>query len=91
MSGTVQRNDGLACARRTGDARRAGVVSLHPLPLLWVQKDRPLFPREIERALQLLYVRHYAEAALGIRMIEWIRTTSGHHGRRSCAKRGGGS
>ena len=73
MGGTVQRHDGLACAGRTGDARRAGVVALHPLPLLGVQEDRPLLPREIESALQLLHIRHHAEAALRIGMIEGIR------------------
>ena len=77
MGGPVQRHDGLACARRTGDARRPGVVALHPLPLLGVQEDRPLLPREIEGALQLLDVRHHAEAALGIGMIERIRRRHG--------------
>ena len=77
MGGPVQRHDGLARARRAGDARRAGVVALHPLPLLGVQEDRPLLPREIEGALQLLDVRHHAEAALGVGMIEGIRRRHG--------------
>ena len=68
----VQCHDGLARARGSGDARRAGVVALHPLPLLRVQEDRPLLPREIEGALQLLDVGHYAEATLGVGMVERI-------------------
>ena len=73
MRGPVQRDDGLARARRTGDAGRAGVVALHPLPLLGVQEDRPLLPREIEGALQLLDIGHHAEAALGVGMVERVR------------------
>ena len=77
MGGPVQCDDGLARARRTGDARRAGVVALHPLPLLGMQEDRPLLPGEIEGALQLLDIRHHAEAALGVGMIEGIRRRRG--------------
>ena len=44
---TVQGNDGLAGARRAGDAGRTVVVSLHPLPLFWVKKNRPFFPRKV--------------------------------------------
>ena len=53
---------------------RAGprVVAFHQLSLLGVQEDRPLVPRKIERALQLLDVRHHAEPALRIGMIEGI-------------------
>ena len=72
MRGPVQRHDGLARSCRTGDARRTGIVALHPLPLLGVEEDGPLLPWEIERALQFLDIRHHAEAALGIGMIEWI-------------------
>ena len=70
MGGPVQRHDGLAGAGRTGDARRTGVVALDPLPLLGMQEDGPFLPGEIERALQFLDIRHHAEAALGIGMIE---------------------
>ena len=76
MSGAVQRDDGLAGARRAGDARRAGVVALDPFPLLGMQEDRPLLPREIERTLQFLDVRHHAEAALRIGMLEGADATA---------------
>ena len=72
MCGPVQRHDGLARARRAGNARRAGIVSLDQLPLLGVQEDRPLLPGKVERALQLLDIRHHAEPALGIGMSERI-------------------
>ena len=53
-------------------------MMLHPLPLFWMKENRPLLPREIERALQLLYICHHPEAALGIGMVERIH---GHHRR----------
>jgi hypothetical protein len=68
----MQGDDGLARSRRAGNPRRPGVVALDPLPLFGVQKDRPLFPRVIESALQFLDVAHDAEAALRVRMVEGV-------------------
>lgn len=65
----MQRHDSLACARGTGNTGRPVIVALHPLPLLRVQEDRPLLPGVIEGVLQLLHIRHHAEAALGVGMI----------------------
>jgi hypothetical protein len=56
VHGPVQGDDGLARAGRAGNARRAVVVALHPLPLRRVQEDRPLLPRELQGALQFLHV-----------------------------------
>ena len=52
------------------DTRWTGIVALHALPLLGVQEDRPLLPGEIKGALQPLHIRHHAEAALGVGVIE---------------------
>ena len=82
ISSTVQGDDGLACASRAGNSRRAGVIAFHPLPLFGVQEDRPFFPRKIERALQLVHVGHHAEAALCIGVVERIRR---RHNRLRCA------
>jgi hypothetical protein len=70
MMRPMQSHDGLAGPGGAGHARRAGVVALHPLPLIGVKEDGPLVPGEVEGALQLLHARHDPEAALGIGMIE---------------------
>src|SRR5207244_2140955 len=73
MNGPMQRHDGLARARGAGHARRSGVISFHPLPLLRVKEDGPFLPRKIEGPLQLFDIAHDTEASLRIGMIEWIR------------------
>ncbi len=70
--GAMQRDDGFAGARRTGDARRAAVVALDQLALRRMQKDGPLLPGIIEGARKFFDIRHHAEAALRIGMIEGI-------------------
>ena len=68
----VQRNDGLARARRTGHPRRAAVVPLHPLALRRVEKDRPLLPGILQGALQFLDTVYNSEPALRIGMCERV-------------------
>ena len=46
---------------------------IHDPPLRRVQEDCPLLPREFERALQLIYVLHQAEAALRVWVGEGVR------------------
>ena len=77
IDGPMQCDDRLARSGGTGHARRAGVVTFDPLPLLRVQEHSPLFPREIERTLQFLDVRHHAETALGVGMVERVRRGHG--------------
>src|SRR5262245_43441980 len=72
MRGAVKRHDCFARACGAGDAGWPTVVALHPLPLLGVQEDRPLLPREIKSALQLLHILHNTKAALSVGMIEGI-------------------
>ena len=38
-----------------------------------MEKNGPLFPGEIEGALQLFHIGHYTEAGLGAKVIEGIR------------------
>jgi len=73
----VNPDDGLACACGTGDARRAAVVAGDPIPLVRVQKHRPLFPRVIEGELQFIRAGHHAEATLGVGMVEGVRRSCG--------------
>ena len=57
--------------------------ALDPLTLLGVEEDGPLLPGELEGALQLLDVRHDAEAALRVRVLERVgRRRRGRHARR---------
>ena len=72
VHGTMQRHDRLACAGRSRDARRPVIVAHDELPLLGMQEDRPLVPRGIEGALQLLDARHHPEAPLRIWMLERV-------------------
>ena len=72
MHGAMQRNDGLPRAGGSRYARRPGVVARDELSLLGMQEDRPLVPRRIEGAFQLLDARHDAEAPLGIGMRERV-------------------
>ena len=37
-----------------------------------MQEDDPLFPRIVQGALQLLQIVHDAEAAAGVRVLEWV-------------------
>jgi hypothetical protein len=61
--------------------RRAAVVALDELALRRVQEDRPLLPRVLERALQLLDVGEHAEAALGVRVLERVGVPAAATGR----------
>src|ERR1019366_2033132 len=70
--GAMQRNDGLARAGRAGHPRRAAVIALNQGALRRMKKDRPFVPGVVERALQFLYVGHYAGAALSVGMRERI-------------------
>ncbi len=79
MHRPVERHDGLAGAGRARDARRAAVLPFDKLPLGRVQKDGPLLPGVVERSLQRLHVRYYPEAALRVRMREWIGARHGRH------------
>ena len=72
MHRAVQRNDGFSGARRAGNTSRSRIVPIHPLTLLRVKKYRPFFPGKIERLFQLLDIRHYAETALCVGVLEWI-------------------
>ena len=73
MNGAVERHDGLSGAGRAGDAGRAAVCVLHDSALRRMQEDRPLLPRELERALQLVGVLDQAEPALSVGVSERIR------------------
>ena len=72
VRGSVQRDHRLAGAGRAGDARRAVEVPLDDRLLCGVQEDRPPLPRIVERAGQLFHVRHHAEAALRVGMLERV-------------------
>ncbi len=50
MDGSMQRDDGLPGARRTGDSRRSIVVLFDDVALRGVEEDRPLLPGILERA-----------------------------------------
>jgi hypothetical protein len=78
MGRSVESNDGLAGTGGTGDACGAVVNPLDPFLLLRVKEDRPLVPRKVERALQLLDVRHHPEAPQCIRMLERGRRDNGN-------------
>src|SRR5260370_27207736 len=68
----MQRDDGLAGPGRPGDSSRPGVAAFDELPLRRMQKDRPFFPWELERAFQLLDVDQHPETALRVGMAERI-------------------
>src|SRR5580693_10800710 len=68
----MQCNDGLARTCRTRHPRWAAEVALNQSTLCWMKENRPFVPWVVERALQFLYVYHYAEAALSVGMRERI-------------------
>ena len=72
MNGTVKRDDGLPGAGRSRDTSRAAVSALHNPALCRMQKDGPLFPWIFERPFELFHVLHEAEAALCVRVGEWV-------------------
>ena len=88
MNGAVERHDGLSGAGRARDAGRAAVCVPHDPALRRMQEDRPLLPRELERALQLVGVLHEAEAALRVRVRERVRV--GGHSCRALRRAAGG-
>ena len=96
MHRPMERHDGLPGAGRARDARRAAVLPFDELPLGRVQKDGPLLPGVVQRALQRLHIRHHPEAALRVRMRERIgarhgrRRTVGRTARRKLQQRLGG-
>jgi hypothetical protein len=69
-NGVVQPDDCLAGPGRSGAARRPVVVALDNSALRRMQKDSPLLPGIIERALQFLDVGQHAETPLRVRMRE---------------------
>ena len=68
----MQRYDGLACPRRTGDACRSVVVALDHLALRRVQEHGPLVPRKLQCAFELLGATDEPEPAPRVRMRERI-------------------
>ncbi len=50
MNGAMERDDGLSCAGRTGDAGGAAVCSLHDTALCRMKEYGPFIPRILERA-----------------------------------------
>ena len=69
----VQRDDGLPGAGGPGDAGRTVVATLDDGPLGRVEEDRPLLPRVVEGALQLVGVLHEPEPPLSVGVVEGIR------------------
>ena len=68
----MQGDDGLPRARRSGHPHWPGVVPFDQLALVGMEKDRPLLPREVQSALELLHIRHQTEPALCVRVLERI-------------------
>src|SRR5579863_5676 len=68
----MQRDDGFPGTGRTRHPSWTAVIALDQSTLRWMEENRPFVPGVIERALQLLYVGHHAEAALGVGMRERI-------------------
>jgi hypothetical protein len=85
MAGAMQCHDGLACPGGTGHTRRSRIVALLPLALFRMHEDRPLLPREIEGALQLLHIRDNAKPALGVWVVKRSWRRNGELGRAGLA------
>lgn len=72
MHGPVEGDDRLARSRRSGDAHRTAEGALHELALRRMEKDRPLLPRRLQRALQLLPALDDAEPPLRVGVLEGV-------------------
>ena len=77
MHRSIQGDDRLAGAGRSGDANRPGVVLLDRLALLGMQEDDPLLPGVVEGRLQLFDRRQDAEPTLCVGMSERIGLRAG--------------
>ena len=84
----MNRHDGLAGARRTGDARRPREGTLDQRALGRVEEDAPFLPRKRERLFQFLLVGDQPDPPQRIGMRERIGDGRGRSGRRQPA--GGG-
>ena len=72
MGRAVQGHYRLAGSRRTRNSRRAGIASFNQRELGRMEKDRPLFPRKVERTLQFLNIGQDAEPPLRVGVREGI-------------------
>src|SRR5579875_748916 len=70
MDNAMKRHDSLAGASRTRHAGRAVEIASHQGALSRMQKDRPLLPRGVQCAFELLAIADSAEATLRIGMSE---------------------
>src|ERR1700693_2525086 len=68
----MQRDDGFPRTGRTRHPSWTAVIALDQSTLRWMKENRPFVPGVVERALQLFYIGHHAEAALGVGMRERI-------------------
>ena len=84
----MDRHDGLAGARRTGDARRPREGTLDQRPLGRVEEDAPFLPRKGERLFQFLLVGDQPDPPQRIGMRERIGDGRRRRGRHQPA--GGG-
>src|ERR1700688_4917677 len=64
----MQRDDGFPRTGRTRHPSWTAVIALDQSTLRWMKENRPFVPGVVERALQLFYIGHHAEAALGVGM-----------------------
>ena len=81
----MDRHDGFAGARRTGDARRSREGTLDQRPLGWVEEDAPFLPRKGERLLQFLLIGDQPDPPQGVGMRERIGDGRRRSGRRQPA------
>ena len=86
--GAMDRHDGLAGARRTGDARRPREGTLDQRPLGRVEEDAPFLPWKGERLFQFLLIGDRPDPPQRIGMRERIGDGGSRRGRRQPA--GGG-
>src|SRR5262245_58501558 len=84
MNGTMQGHHGLSSASRTRHARGPAEISGNELTLLRVEKDSPLVPGRLQRALEFFDTRDDSETTLSVGMGERVWCNASGPGLRSC-------
>lgn len=69
----MQRDDGFACPSGPGHAGWTWKVALDGVALRWMQKDRPLFPRKFQSAVQLFGILNDAKSTQRVGMGDCTR------------------